>query len=156
MIYRWKSKKASAFAKYPSIVVTSHDDPKLKEERLWSPQDHSKKIRQGTKSISRVERENKVRSYWFPKRDIKHFLPPITGEYQQPSLSKVRNSFSTRRVEGVLIVKYISGEWWVTFSINGQEVNLMRSFPDKVIILRLKSNFQLLTQKLFNFLGEVK
>lgn len=88
LIYRWKSKKLSGSKLYPSIVLTSHDSPTLKEKRLWSPPDKSTQIRQGTKSTSKAERSQKVRSYWFPKRDLKPFLPPIKGEYQQPKLPK--------------------------------------------------------------------
>lgn len=82
LLYRWKNKKR---VRYPSIVLTSHDSPELKEKRLWSPPE-SKDER--AKSVKRAERKEKTRSYWFPKRDIRPFILPTTGEYQQPVVSK--------------------------------------------------------------------
>ena len=82
LLYRWKNKKR---VRYPSIVLTSHDSPHLKEKRLWSPPECKD---EPTNSVKRAERKEKVRSYWFPKRDIRPFLAPTTGEYQQPVVSK--------------------------------------------------------------------
>ena len=83
LLYRWKYKKTKP--RYPSIVLTSHDSPQLKEKRLWSPPEDKDET---TKSVTRAERSEKARSYWFPKRDIRPFLAPTTGEYQQPVACK--------------------------------------------------------------------
>ncbi len=89
MLYRWKHKKKKP--RYPSIVLTSHDSPQLKEKRLWTPPEDKSGI---AKSVTRAERSEKTRSYWFPKRDIRPFLAPTTGRYQQPVACKeVRHFF---------------------------------------------------------------
>ena len=81
LLYRWKHKKTKPT--YPSIVLTSHDSPQLKEKRLWSPPEDKDVV-----TVTRAERSEKARSYWFPKRDIRPFLAPTTGEYQQPVACK--------------------------------------------------------------------
>ena len=88
IVYRWKYKKSLALPNYSSIVLTSHDSPQLKQKRLWSP---PAKSSEETKSTSKMGRKDKQRSYWFPKRDIKPFLPAVQGEYLQPSLPKQVN-----------------------------------------------------------------
>ena len=83
LLYRLKHKKRKP--KYPSIVLTSHDSPQLKEKRLWSPPEEKD---ESTKFVSRMERNEKARSYWFPKCDIRPFIAPTTGEFQQPVICK--------------------------------------------------------------------
>ncbi|XP_028392885.1 synaptotagmin-1-like [Dendronephthya gigantea] len=84
LLYRWRINKPKK-NRYPSIVLTSHDSPQLKEKRLWSPPE-SKDATKGT--ATRAERSDKTRSYWFPKTDIRPFLAPLSGEYQQPVACK--------------------------------------------------------------------
>lgn len=91
LLYRWKYGYKKI--RYPSIVLTSHDSPQLKEKRLWSPPNVKDDV---TKSVTKDERNKKARSYWFPKRDIIPFFAPTTREYQQPVACKqVRSSCST-------------------------------------------------------------